>query len=264
MAFTGIDWGRPWLSWMRDIGEPLAARDDWIGAASELAGERQLVNSRGLPLAFIPQQDLAPDTPYEAHIAATAQVPTRDNLHDFFNALVWLHLPQIKRELNALHASAFKHPVTPGTRGTQRDAATLFDENAALFISDDGGLLEALRAHQWTSVLLKGEKEFFSHAEVILFGHALMEKLVEPYKSITAHVWTVQVEPDWFELPAAQKIADLDARVSASLHAGFCSADFCHLPVLGVPGWWPGQDGAFYDDAEVFRPKRPRRAAAAS
>jgi hypothetical protein len=26
--------------------------------------------------------------------------------------------------------------------------------------------------------------------------------------------------------------------------------------VLGVPGWWPGQDEAFYSDDSVFRPKR--------
>ena len=34
---------------------------------------------------------------------------------------------------------------------------------------------------------------------------------------------------------------------------------FSPLPVLGVPGWWP--DNAklgFYDDAEVFRPRRDR------
>jgi hypothetical protein len=27
--------------------------------------------------------------------------------------------------------------------------------------------------------------------------------------------------------------------------------------VLGVPGWWPDQDEAFYLDHTVFRPKRP-------
>lgn len=258
MAFPGIDWRRPWLSALRDVGAPLAARDDWIAAATGLARQQGLVNLREQPVAFIPQHDLPPDTPYEAHIAATAQVPTRDNLHDFFNALVWLNFPQTKRELNALHALALQQPPTRGTRGTQRDAATLFDENAALFISDDPSLLDALRDHQWGSALFKSETEFFSHADVMLFGHALMEKLVDPYKSITAHVWTIQVTPDWFELPAQRRVADMDTRVAASLRGGFSSADFCHLPVLGVPGWWQGQDAAFYEDADVFRPRRVR------
>lgn len=262
MAFTGIDWGRPWLSWLREVGEPLAARNDWIAAASELADRCGLVNLRAQPVVFVPQQDLPPDTPYEAHIASTAQVPTRDNLHDFFNALVWLHFPQAKRVLNALHAHALQQPVTRGTRGTQRDAATLFDENAALVVSDDALRLEALREHQWKTVLMKTEREFSRHADVMLFGHALMEKLVDPYKSITAHVWTIEVTPDWFDLPVKSRIADLDGRLADQLSRGFASADFCHLPVLGVPGWWPAQDAAFYEDADVFRPRRQPRGAA--
>ena len=27
-------------------------------------------------------------------------------------------------------------------------------------------------------------------------------------------------------------------------------------PVLGLPGWWAGQDAAFYADASVFRPPK--------
>jgi hypothetical protein len=256
MAFTGIDWSPPWLSSLRELGEPLASAHDWIAAASVLARQRSLVNLRGLPVTFIPQHDLLTETPYEAHIASTGQVPTRDNLHDFFNALVWLQFPQIKRELNALHVRTSGQSTPVGTRGSQRDAATLFDENAALVVSADVLLLEALRAHQWKAVLMKQATEFFRHADVMLFGHALMEKLVEPYKSITAHVWTVAVEPDWFALPEQSRIADLDARIAARLSGGFSSADFCHLPVLGVPGWCQGQNTEFYEDAEVFRPQR--------
>ena len=256
MAFIGIDWSRPWLSSLRDIGEPLAKREDWIAVANELAGQRGLVNLRGLPVEFIPQHEIPPDTPYETHIASTARVPTRDNLHDFFNALVWLQFPQTKRQLNALHALALQKAATIGTRGSQRDAATLFDENAALFFSDDASLLEALREHQWKAVLMKQKTEFFSHSDVLLFGHALMEKLVNPYKSITAHVWTIEVASDWFALPLNLRIADLDTHLADRLSCGFSSADFCHLPVLGVPGWWHGQDAEFYADAEVFRPRR--------
>jgi len=30
------------------------------------------------------------------------------------------------------------------------------------------------------------------------------------------------------------------------------------LPVLGVPGWWAGNEAPdFYADAQVFRPARP-------
>lgn len=256
MSFAAIDWQRPWLAPLRGLGEPLAAADDWIAAANRLAAERSLTNPAGLSVRFIPQQQLPAGTPYEAHITASGQVPTRDNLHDFFNALAWLHFPQTKRTLNALHAPALQADAAPGTRGRQRDAATLFDENAALVVSDDAGLLAALREHRWHQVLMQSPEQFFRHADVVLFGHALIEKLVSPYKSITAHVWTVVVEPGWFGMSPEHRLRALDAQVAAAIGTGFGSRDFCHLPVLGVPGWWEAQDAAFYDDAEVFRPRR--------
>ncbi len=259
MAFESIGWERPWLACLRELGEPLARQADWISQAGELAAVRGLQNLNGQPISFIPQEQLPAGTPYEAHIAATGAVPTRDNLHDFFNMLAWLHMPCIKRELNALHARAFGVPAAAGTRGRQRDAATLFDENAALVVSSDPQLLHALREHDWKTVLLKSPSQFSVDCDVVLFGHALVEKLMAPYKSITAHAWTVQVEPAWFAMPPERRIADLDERVAKQLREGFSSADFCHLPVLGVPGWWHGQDLAFYEDAEVFRPKRVRK-----
>ncbi|MCM0044987.1 MAG: DUF3025 domain-containing protein [Burkholderiaceae bacterium] len=259
MSLAAIDWQRPWLSLLRAVGEPLAAADDWIAAANRLAADRRLTNPGGLPLRFIAQDRLPAGTPYEAHIAASGQVPTRDNLHDFFNALIWLHFPHTKRTLNTLHAPLLQVPAAPGTRGRQRDAATLFDENAALVVSDDLGLLDALREHRWHQALMHPAERFGAHAEVMLFGHALIEKLVTPYKSITAHVWTVAVEAGWFDRSPTDRLAEVDRQVAATLEQGFGSRDFCHLPVLGVPGWWQEQDQAFYDDADVFRPKPVRQ-----
>lgn len=264
MAFAGIAWQAPWFAPFRGPGALLSESDDWIADANRLAADRQLRNHRGLPLRFIPQSGLPEDTGYEAHISATAQVPTRDNLHDFFNALAWLHFPNIKQALNALHAHAFEEPVQLGTRGRQRDAATLFDENAALFISSSDSLLEALREHRWQDVLFRESGEFSADCQVMLFGHALLEKLVMPYKSLTAHVWTVKVEPGWWHKDEVERRADIDRRVGESISRGFTSADFCHLPVLGVPGWWPGQDAAFYEDSSIFRPKRRLRSPSAS
>ncbi len=263
MAFDGIDWHAPWFAPFSDAGAVLAGSLDWIAEANQFAGSRQLSNHRGLPLRFAPQSVLPETVGYEAHISVTGQVPTRDNLHDFFNTLAWLHFPRIKQALNALHAMSFDEPVKSGTRGRQRDAATLFDENAALFISSDEGLLDALREHRWQQVLLRKAEEFASNCDVLLFGHALLEKLVTPYKSLTAHVWTVRVDDDWWRQDQAMRRADIDRRVSASILRGFTSADFCHLPVLGIPGWWPGQDAAFYEDTAVFRPKRGVRSPSA-
>ncbi|MFS2054393.1 DUF3025 domain-containing protein, partial [Variovorax sp. CT11-76] len=40
--------------------------------------------------------------------------------------------------------------------------------------------------------------------------------------------------------------------------AWLAAKPFVPLPVLGVPGWWAGNEAPdFYADAQVFRPARP-------
>jgi hypothetical protein len=222
-----------------------------------------------LPIRFVPQADLPEGVAYEAFISTTGGVPTRNNLHDFFNALVWLTFPAIKKQLNALQAVEIASRAMPaggaaegkqaGTRGKLRDAATIFDENAALLVCSDMALVDALRAHRWRETLLERRSAFGSSVEVFLFGHAMMEKLVIPYKAITAHTWVVPAEAEFFSMPQMQQRAWIDAAVARQLQLGLRTGDFTPLPVLGVPGWCEAQDEAFYADAKVFRP--PRRAA---
>jgi len=265
VSLDDIDWQRPWLAPFRETGQALIRSSDWLQAANQIARANDLKTTSGCSLVFVPQHSLPADLAYEAHINATGQVPTRDNLHDFFNALIWLHFPQIKKTLNALHAvtaliasstADVGNAVSLGTRGSARDAATLFDENAAIFICSDAHLVDALRQHQWSSLLQRSPEDFFSKVSVLLFGHALMEKLVQPYKAITAHVWIALVEPAWFAFCDKQRVEAIDRSVAAAISTGFSSRDFAHLPVLGVPGWWPEQSDDFYDDPFVFRSLR--------
>jgi hypothetical protein len=263
VSFDVIDWQQPWLAPFKDTGQQLLRSGDWLLAANRIACQQDLRTTSNHRVVFVPQHTLAADIAYEAHIHASGEVPTRDNLHDFFNTLAWLHFPQIKKTLNALHAASQLEAAktsgtvgTLGTRGRARDAATLFDENAALFICSDPQSAEALREHQWIHLLQHSSETFFSKTAVVLFGHALIEKLVRPYKAITAHVWITMVEPNWFERTPAQRIDALDHGVAEAISKGFSSADFAHLPVLGVPGWWPQQDEDFYEDPAVFRALR--------
>lgn len=48
------------------------------------------------PVQFVPQHSLPPGEAYEAFIRRTGLVPTRDNLHDLFNGLVWQRFPRAK------------------------------------------------------------------------------------------------------------------------------------------------------------------------
>ncbi len=212
----------------------------------------------------MPQAELPPDVAYETHIADTGGVPTRHNLHDFFNALVWFAYPRIKAALNARQAAAIDAAGGVGpVRGTLRDALTLFDENAALFVTADRALADALRAFDWPRLLVAARDAWGTRCEARLVGHALLEKLVAPYKSCTAHTWIVEVSADYFSWPDAQRIAHVDVRVAAELATReLTSRDFSPLPVLGVPGWCDANaHAAFYDDPAVFRSGRRTRAA---
>jgi len=249
-----IDWRRPWLQPFEAAAVPILQAPDWRHALNTAAARAGLRNHRGMPLRFVAQGDLPREVAYEAFISSTGCVPTRDNLHDFFNAMVWLTWPNVKQQLNALQAAEIvRSPAA--SRGKLRDAATIFDENAAVLVTRDMGLADTLRAHRWRDLFVANRGAFGRDYEVRLFGHALMEKLVTPYKSITAHAWVVAVDDGYFSLPATDRAALIDTRVSAQLTLGLRTADFTPLPVLGVPGWW-AQDEAFYADAGVFRPKR--------
>jgi hypothetical protein len=191
---------------------------------------------------FVPQSELPVGESYEAFIARTGCVPTRDNLHDLFNGLIWLSHPKTKRRLNTLQAQQIAQLGTAGPRGILRDALTVFDENAAILRAPDS-LIDPLRRRDWYTLFVERRADWQA-AQLILFGHALLEKLTQPRKAITAHVWLISEISD----------EKLTATVTAERLA---AKDFLPLPVLGVPGWWAANEAPnFYEDAEVFRPRR--------
>jgi Protein of unknown function (DUF3025) len=233
-ALPLIDWSRRWLAPYRQIGQQVSARmDEGASVAEALQKSCPLIELDAGPLRFVPASALPAGTAYESFVAATACVPTRDNLHDFFNGLVWLHEPALKRRLNTLQAAQIAERGVTSQRGPVRDALTLFDENAAL-LQAPRRLVDALRERDWHALFV-ARRDDWQHASLQLFGHALLEKLVTPRKPITAHVWLVDDIP----LTAAH----------------LATKPFLPLPVLGVPGWWPDNEAAaFYDDLAVFRP----------
>lgn len=239
-----IDWSAPWLARWRAVGEPIAHKI--------AAGGRQpaSLNEAGCaPVRFVPQADLPDGQAYEDFIFATGQVPTREGLHDFFNALCWMHFPQAKKRLNQLQAREIARAGVGQVRGPVRDAATVFDENA-LLIQPSQALWSALTEHRWHDAFVKMRDEW-AHTGLWAFGHAALEKAVQPYKSITVHVWRVPGE-----VPCAQ----IDDWLAQDLTADKLSRKpFSPLPILGVPGWWPAnEDPLFYEDTRVFRPRRAK------
>lgn len=257
-SLLDIDWTRPWLAGLRSIGEPLTKESQWREALDRHAVAQTICNANGKQVRFVPHQILPAGVAYETFISETGCVPTRENLHDFFNALVWLLYPKIKAQLNRLQATAISHSLAEEERtvrrGRLRDAITIFDENAAILVTRDPSIMDALRAHMWQELFLENSTDFHQRCEMFVFGHALMEKLVNPYKAITAHVWVVSAN----SLSNYDRPFQVDAAVSQEIVSGFATSDLLPLPVLGIPGWWPDQNQAFYLDTQVFRPPRIR------
>jgi len=237
-----IDWRAPWLADWRAVGEPIAQQ---VAAGCP---QHQALNMPQLaPVRFVPQDDLPEGQAYEDFIFATGQVPTHEGLHDFFNALCWMHFPLAKKRLNQLQAQEIARAGVGQVRGKVRDAATVFDENA-LLIQPSDALWAALSEHRWSDALLELRSEW-AHTRVWTFGHAALEKAVQPYKSITVHMWRV---------PQDVPPQDIDAWLAQDLsEAKLSKKPFSPLPMLGLPGWWPeNEDPSFYADSSVFRPKR--------
>jgi Protein of unknown function (DUF3025) len=245
------DWSQPWNA-------PFAADGAAVRAACEQGEPLPQALNRAVGTAgprFVPQSDLPDGVAYEQFIFDTGAVPTREGLHDFFNGLVWLRFPSTKRLLNRLQAAEIAQTGVGRVRGPVRDAVTLFDENAVLLQAPEA-LWGALIARDWQGLFVR-LRPLWAQARLVLFGHALTEKLVMPYKGITGHVYR---EP----VPRAlgSDLAKWDAWLSARLSADeLADKPFTPLPVLGVPGWWSAnEDPAFYADACVFRQHRSSRA----
>lgn len=245
MAFwRAVDWQRPWLAPYRADGEAACAALDRGASVAEA------LNAGRAPIRFVAQGALPAGEAYEAFIRRSGDVPTRDNLHDLFNGLVWRRFPAVKARLNELQAAEIARDGIGAVRGPVRDALTLFDENALLWPAPEA-LVEALRGRDWHTLFVV-RRGRWNEAAPIVFGHALLEKLCRPRHAITAHAWPLPPGDD----PAQALLDGLDAEALRR-------KPFLPLPVLGIPGWWPpNEDAAFYDDAAVFRPPRARSTAA--
>ena len=279
-AWPAIDWQAPWFQAWAALGQHVYAA---VMAGHSVA---DALNQAAHPcgrtdLCFVPQSELPKGQAYEAFIHAQQRIPTRDNLHDFFNGLCWLRFGRSKCRLNQLQAQEIARQGVGQARGALRDALTVFDENALLLQAPDG-LWQALSARDWQHLFVR-ERDQWAQVRIEVFGHALLEKLVQPYVAITGHAWRVMpapaptapiAGPNAHAKPAptptlvylhpnpqsqSQGVTNADAQLDAwlcdSLQEDLLRRKaFAPLPVLGVPGWWAAnEDPAFYGQTQVFR-----------
>jgi hypothetical protein len=199
------------------------------------------------PVRFVPQCDLPTGMAYESYIFNSNCCPTREGLHDFFNGLAWLLFPQTKRRLNQLHVGQIAQTGIQPVRGPARDALTVFSENAA-FLQCPDALWDALAAKDWCR-LFGPLRPLGAVQSGAVWSRAAGEAGL-PTK--THHRPRIQGASSYTFDSGSRPV---DGRRHKRRAFGWQA--LCALPVLGVPGWWSGnEDPAFYEDASVFRPNR--------
>lgn len=231
-------------------------------------------NNQAHALKFVSQDALPEGEAYEHFIATTGKIPTRDNLHDLFNGSIWLVFPKTKALLNYHHMCAIAKQGVNESRGRIRDTITVFDENGAIVVTADSSIGEALIDFDWQASLVTPRASWDNprkpnaeaQAAVYIFGHALLEQLLQPRKPLCAHSVVIKVTSEFFSLELAERLLYLDNKLAEYMHNLLSQADvtpriLAPLPILGVPHFWAeNADSGFYDDRYVFRSGRRQQA----
>jgi len=217
----------------------------------------------GARIRFVPPGPASKDfdSQYEVRVFRSGEVQTRaDDWHDFFNALVWLAFPRTKAVLNRHHVEEMHARRGEALRGTARDVLTLFDEGGVVVACADARLAELLRRFRWKELFWERRADFIASVRCVVFGHAIYEKALEPYKGVTAKALIVDVGASFFDASPEAQLRSLDARASEYFTAPESLAStraLSPLPVLGIPGWDPANERAkYYDDTVQFRAGR--------
>jgi hypothetical protein len=211
---------------------------------------------------------LADGRHYEARIGGARALATRENdVHDLFNALVWLRHPELKWALNARQVADIGEVGTK-TRTRGQCALTHFDEAGAIVWLADDALLPAWDAHDWHALFVRERGAWGRSIAVSVFGHALVEHVWEGHRMPVAKCLVVRVPS--CELAARHTAAaivvrwqEAEAQVAAQIRSGRLLADpqeLRPLPLAGIPGWHdPHASDVFVREAPCFRPLRAGR-----
>ncbi len=221
-----------------------------IALLNDYARSLNIRNAQGTVIQFV---NCNSEVAYETHISTTGEIPTRtDNWHDYFNALAWLIWPHTKATLNALHIRA---GITP-LRNRSRDALTLLDESGIIVACSTPELWQALDQQLWHELFVNQRQRVKTDMAFHLIGHALYEKLLKPYPSITGKCQLVKVDKAFFQLDVCTRQRQLDQQLAEQLNVEppLTPKIFPPLPLFGIPGTIAeNSEPAYYQNTQIFR-----------
>ena len=239
-VFGGVSAFRPWFETLHwPTLKPL-------NAAMPVAGKRFVAQDQAL---------LGDGLHYEVRIAEHHAIATRaDNWHDLFNAAIWCRYPQIKQALNAQQC-AHVAAMGPAQRNRAQYALTQFDEAGAIVCVRDPALLALWDRHDWPALFHRHASSWQSGDLRIaaVIGHALLEHALVPELLLVGKCLVVQGDADDDACIARVACAIAEGRVLND------PQELRPLPMAGIPGWYPGQDPAFFAEAECFQAVRAGR-----
>ena len=255
--------------------EPLRSCTDWPDRMllQSLIGAAGVTNARGMAMRLV-EPSGAHSARYESDVFERGELQVREReWHDLFNVLAWLAYPLTKAALNARHVGAMRETrdestarVTSGARnrGRVQDALTVFDESGAIFASADESLIEDLCSFRWKALFCAKRSRVIEQVRVLIFGHAIFEKALNPYLGLTAHALPVRVSAEFLQASAQRQLQIIDERAAAVVAKDtslISPQTLAPLPLLGVPGWWSANEHeSFYDNTGYFRRGRGHNA----
>lgn len=204
---------------------------------------------------------------YEQIIADLNQVPSRESSwHDFFNGLIWMQFPQTKRVLNLLHvADIEKYGLHPRT--LLRNQVTHFDECGLVLVGtapEARNIVQLLQNHKWEQALFEQKDVWHTFLHPIIFGHANLEMLLNPFMGLTAkwvYVECFDMNLASREMPSMGCLTSIDLALAKHIQENQLftrKGQLKPLPILGIPGWHEDQRIELYHQTDFFRPLRRR------
>lgn len=221
---------------------------------------KKIISVNGHLIHAFPQtQSAALHDNYEASIYLRGELRTRENnWHDFFNLLMWHTFPKTKAVINKWQYLKLMQRSPTKPRSHIENLLTQLDEGGLLVLSSNKNLLHLMMTYQWKNLFWNHRHVLESEMQFCLIGHAIYEKILNPWIGISCPALMFEVDKSFFKKTMTEKEIDIDA-----LCAAFLDNDTWHqplsklrsTPILGIPGWYQENNSdVFYDNQTYFWP----------